>query len=610
MNARIPNPARRFARDPKGSITVELVIVLPLLFWALVATVVFFDGFRSRNQAQMAAQTVADLLSRETSQFTAAYLEGMNGVFDFLADSRFETRLRISSVIWNSAEQRNALQWSYGTRDFAPLPMETFRYFQEGDFEGLVSAIASENGVSHASARAMAPRQDLPDRIPPVLPGEALIMVESFAMWWPFAQVGIGRMRFDPVVVIRPRFAPWINLEGTDPIVPESDYEVAVIGYVPGNETLPEPIVTDPDPVANPVIVNQDFSTGAAGWSQQPIGSSINLSIGQFLGPFGGATWFNPVNYAVNLGSTPRAAARIEFDLIIIDSWDGWGPTFTHPEGDILQLLIDGMPIFSDSFANWSGDWYENNRFAVVNYQGSVYRIEMLRTLSGTSFAGNPAWNDSLWRVTVDIQAPPANFAFGLRARLSEGPEDEAFGIDNFKITAFSGDPVPASFIANPAQVANTDIRTHFLRYNACPNHQIAAPWLTIQSSQIWNNVSFARRPGGTVAANSCGLGPSMVGFIRAQPNFVLNYTNDTPNTNGNRLRIRLNDGNNGNSCDSTLLIRDPSGQYWFNDDFPGHGFNAGLNLGHALTGTYHIWLGRWQNGDCTADARVIIERY
>ncbi|MFN4101699.1 MAG: hypothetical protein ACK4GT_18205, partial [Pararhodobacter sp.] len=214
--------AGRFAGSSRGAVSVELVIVLPLLLWALAATVVFFDGYKQRYQAQMAAQTVADIMSRHTDNFSGPYVEGQNEVFDFLANNRYPTRIRVSSVIWDSANQRNRLQWSYGTRGMAPLPADTFELMQAGDYTTLLTRFGEDESFSFTGAAAQMPVTDLPERIPPVLPGEALLLVETFALWEPFANVGVGRLRFTPVVVVRPRFAPFINFEGVETIHPEA----------------------------------------------------------------------------------------------------------------------------------------------------------------------------------------------------------------------------------------------------------------------------------------------------------------------------------------------------------------------------------------------------
>lgn len=598
---------QRLARSERGSISIETLIILPILVWALLATVVFFDGFRTRNQTQLAAQVVADLLTRESGMFTKERLEGMNDIFDFIADVRVPTRLRISSVSWASAEQRNVLQWSYGTRGLAPLPFETFEDLQNNDHARLVGRFASAAGAGFMTGANQAPATWLADRIPPAMPGEALIMVESFAIWSPFANVGIGQMRFSPVIVARPRFSPFIHLEGAVPVFPEDVYEAGYVGDLPPPpEQLPAPVPTAPPAQAQNVVVNDDFATSATGWSHTDRRATTVPGIGSFLGPFGGNTWDNPVTRTVNLGSASRSTARIAFDLLIIDSWDAYSTEWAAVEGDIFQILINGVPISSDPF------WVETNRFtdnartATVNHEGAVYSVNMTRTQSGTNFTGG-GWNDQIWRVTVDIQAPPQTFTLGFRARLNEAVDNESFGIDNLQITWQDGPRMPAAFVANPATMTGTDLHTRFRTYSGCPQAAIATNWLTIRNSQIGSGIRFWRRAGGTQDLGTCGISGANR-RISAQPTFVLNYINDGNGSNGQRLRIRTDDGDDGDDCDSTLLLRHPSGQFEFNNNLQNFGNNAGLNLNNLPSGQYTIWLGRHASGHC--NTRVVIERY
>lgn len=601
-----------FAKDSRGSVSIETLIIVPILFWALVATVVFFDGFRVRTQAQMAAQNVADALSRETNIFTAAYLEGMNDVYDFLVNTRHPTRLRVSSVIWNSAEQRNALQWSYGTRDLAALPDTTFQLLQEQDYEALQALFAAEEGGSF-TASAQAPRPDLAERIPPVLPGEALILVEAFTLWSPFMDVGVGRMRFSPVAVTRPRFSPWVNLEGAVVINPETDYEVPSIGYVPGVDSLPDPNEPDPedDKTGDQVVVTQNFESGGAdGWSRQTVSSASGY--GKFLGPFGRETYTAPLTFNVDLGQTPAARARIEFDLLVLDSWDGYNTSSAPLEGDHLAILIDGVPVTLEHFNVDRPTFLGTQRRTPVTRNGRRHVTEAELTRSGTNFYGS-SWQDQIWRVSVEIEGPPRNFVLGFSARLDEAINNEAFGIDNFQVTAYLGTPpAPAPF---PTQVLlGYDPITRFDVHGGCPDPDLPANTVTLRNGDLSTALQMSHRARGQTGLGSC---PGLNGYqryVHASPSFVLDYDSQGQTGTNRRLRIRTDDNNNGLTCNSTLLVRDPQGQWWFNSDiasgilFLFRNYNAQINMGNASSGRYFVWVGSDSGAAC--NTRVHIERY
>lgn len=172
----------RFRRDSRGAMSVEAVFVLPMLVFVYVAMFVFFDAYRTQNVALRAANTVGDLLSRETASVNPAYVEGMNGVFDYLVNSRFPTRLRVTSVGWDDNDQSYTVIWSHGTRGQQAL------------------TAADINATS--------------DRMPMLAEGETLIVVETRVEYAPAFNVGIGPRTFLHFVPTRPRFAPqlvWAN---------------------------------------------------------------------------------------------------------------------------------------------------------------------------------------------------------------------------------------------------------------------------------------------------------------------------------------------------------------------------------------------------------------
>ncbi|MCB1360102.1 MAG: hypothetical protein H6899_01855 [Rhodobacter sp.] len=594
----LTRPARRFGVESGGSVSMELVLTLPLLLWALAATAVFYDGYRARYQAEMAAQTVADIMSRETDLFTANYVEGLNDVFDFLADSRYPTRIRVSSVIWDSANQRDRLQWSYGTRGMQPLPEDTFELIAQNDLDTLLAEFGEDTSASFAGAWAQMPVADLPAHIPPILPGEALLLVETFSIWSPFANVGVGQIRFDPVVVVRPRFAPWINFEGVDPIYPETGYEVAWTGS--GNDSLPDP-GDNTDPPADTASQSYDFETGdTTGWSRTTIAQGSYT--GAYLGPFANETWTDPVRLDVSLGADNRNAT-IEFDLLAFDTWDGFNPVYSAPQGDVLNILIDGTPVSWNPFQFRGVAPYANDRSSAVYLNGATYRVSAHLVAMGQPLGARPGNNDSVWHVTMSIENAPRSFALGFSAGINgTAGADESFGIDNLRIGA-SGTGTAASFVANPAALETAvDPQTHFPRYAGCPEPRIAAPWLSLTHDDLATGITMTREVGGSQSLRDCP-NTGGLGYISASPQLVVNYDNQNVLDARSGMQITMNDGDNGYTCDSTLLIRDPNGQYWFNDDFSG--WNAGLRIPNPVSGQYVIFLGRYGSGRCSSDLTI-----
>ncbi|WP_428687945.1 TadE/TadG family type IV pilus assembly protein [Roseibium sp.] len=174
---------RRFARDEDASMSIETLFAIPLLVWAITATFVFWDAFKTLTISQKATYTVADMLSRETNAIDGNYLTSMHEVFDFLAGDAGDNAIRVTVVTKTVNEDTQAeelkLVWSQGSD---------------------VSAYTDLASIQ--------------DRLPTIAVGEQMIVVESEQEWSPGFDVGLGTYRFRKVAIARPRFSPqlvWNN---------------------------------------------------------------------------------------------------------------------------------------------------------------------------------------------------------------------------------------------------------------------------------------------------------------------------------------------------------------------------------------------------------------
>ena len=191
MRSLFPRP--RFLRDTRGSVSVETVLIAPLLVWGMVSTYVFYDGFRTKSRVQIAANTVVDVLSRQTDTITPQFVNDLNNIFDVLATSRGSTSIRVTSVAQTSAGAAPVIAWSHGTRGIPPAQALT----------------------------------DLTGVVPPILTGEAAVVVETFGTWTPpFSLLGMENIvGLNTQVTSRPRFVPWLHFAGTTPVFDHIDTE-------------------------------------------------------------------------------------------------------------------------------------------------------------------------------------------------------------------------------------------------------------------------------------------------------------------------------------------------------------------------------------------------
>jgi len=176
---------KRFRRSEQGSLSVEAVFALPMLVWAITATFVFWDAFKTLHISQKATYTVADMLSRETQAIDDDYLISMHELFDYLALSEGDNALRVSVVRMvldpNTGVKTRQLVWSQG-----------------------VGGIAGYTDMTK-----------LEPRLPDMASGDQMIVVESEQEWSPAFAVGLASYRFREVAISRPRFAPQLVWGGT-----------------------------------------------------------------------------------------------------------------------------------------------------------------------------------------------------------------------------------------------------------------------------------------------------------------------------------------------------------------------------------------------------------
>ena len=182
------NIASRFSRREDGGLSVEAVFALPMLIWAITATFVFWDAFKTLNISGKATYVVADMLSRETEEIDGDYLTAMHELFDYLANSQGDNALRVSVVAMQEDPSTGVksynLVWSQG-----------------------VGGISGYTDLSVIQAR-----------LPNMSPGEQMIVVESEQEWSPAFTVGLASYRFREVALSRPRFAPQLVWGGNAPL--------------------------------------------------------------------------------------------------------------------------------------------------------------------------------------------------------------------------------------------------------------------------------------------------------------------------------------------------------------------------------------------------------
>ncbi len=168
----------RFRADTRGSMSVEFVIIVPILFWAFMAIFVFFDGFRQSSQNLKAAYAIADMISRETEAINDDYIDSMEEVLQLMTRSDTPLKLRVTVVRWDEDDDRYYVDWSE-SRD-------------------------------HGYERTNSTISDVEAQLPTMPDNERVILVETEASYEPPFDVWVGDRTLENFVFTRPRFAPQV----------------------------------------------------------------------------------------------------------------------------------------------------------------------------------------------------------------------------------------------------------------------------------------------------------------------------------------------------------------------------------------------------------------
>lgn len=176
------NILRRFTAfrdDTKGSVSIEFVLAMPILFWAFMGTYVFFDGYRQSAVNLKAAYTIADLISRETEPITNEYMDSMRKLHRLLTRAETTTNIRVTVVRWDEDDDRYYRDWS-AARGVGVVPLSN---------DDLLA---------------------LETKLPNMPDAERVILVETTNTFVPLFNVGMENKELKNFVFTRPRFAPQV----------------------------------------------------------------------------------------------------------------------------------------------------------------------------------------------------------------------------------------------------------------------------------------------------------------------------------------------------------------------------------------------------------------
>lgn len=168
---------RRFRDNERGSIALEVVLVVPMLMWAYLSMYSFFHAYRTHALNIKTAYAIGDAISRETNPIDTAYINGMHQMAAYMSWTLPEDfAIRVTSVKYDAAANEYQRDWS--------------------QVHGWVPAL--DNAAVEA----------LRTRLPKMPDGERVVVVETFERYDPPFDMGLSDHEVYNFVFTRPRYAP------------------------------------------------------------------------------------------------------------------------------------------------------------------------------------------------------------------------------------------------------------------------------------------------------------------------------------------------------------------------------------------------------------------
>lgn len=171
-----------FREETGGTVSIEFVIMAPIIFWAYASMFSWFDAYRQVGVHDKAAFTAADMISRETDPIDDDYIDATRDLVGFLARAQERPDIRISVIRYVERKDEFRLDWSAKRGSIGKLRNSDVKNWH--------------------------------DKLPSLVGGERIILVETKIEYTPPFLYGL--MRDNTVrsfVFARPRFAPKVCWE-------------------------------------------------------------------------------------------------------------------------------------------------------------------------------------------------------------------------------------------------------------------------------------------------------------------------------------------------------------------------------------------------------------
>lgn len=168
-----------FRDETGGTVSVEFIVMAPIIFWAYASMFSWFDAYRQVGVHEKAAFTIADMISRETDPITNEYIDNTRELVRFLTRSQDHPDLRVSVISYHLGKDQYGLDWSQKRGAIGKLRNSDVKNWH--------------------------------DKLPKLVNGERIILVETQLEYTPPFLYGLMEENtIRTFVFARPRFGPQV----------------------------------------------------------------------------------------------------------------------------------------------------------------------------------------------------------------------------------------------------------------------------------------------------------------------------------------------------------------------------------------------------------------
>ncbi|QHQ35269.1 TadE/TadG family type IV pilus assembly protein [Algicella marina] len=192
----------RAVRSEEGTVTIEFVILFPLLAAWFLGSFIYFDAYRSKTITAKVAFTMSDLMARR-GEMNDADLRDYYEIQKRMMPRRMEKSwMRVSSIC-------------YRERELAGETVGEYRLHWSTTFDDFYDADAGEL----PNIKKYEDDDEIPVNLMPMMAdGDSIIFTEVYGTWEPIAKqfsgyMGLSELTWAQRITERPRFTRVISYE-------------------------------------------------------------------------------------------------------------------------------------------------------------------------------------------------------------------------------------------------------------------------------------------------------------------------------------------------------------------------------------------------------------